>query len=892
MAKFGTAYVEIKPDLSAFGAGLGKEIEARLGEIDVSQDVDRKLRPRFGGLGRSLSEALGQGLGPEFEKAVTQATDAVKNVPRRSTSEIDLNIRQALAQAAELRATLADLNRQKATPEVKAKTEQAKLALDEIQVRLARLRAEKAEVKVDVDRSFFSRLGGVSSSIGDALRGIAVSAGGLFGIGGALTGLADAAAAALPIVAALAVGIGVLVASFGAAVAGAGALGIALAGALGPAALVAFAALTKIALIVKAIHDDSKNSASTLQAVANAQDQVKSATENVAASQDNLRQQTTAAYQAWQDSIEAVKDDLLAVQDAQLGIADAQLSLKEATLALKEFKAQAPGLDSLFKKFTNVDVDLSGLNKALDAARKASGGKLSQDDTLKLERLILNVRRAKLGEKQATDRLHDANVNLARDRQTEVRYLQQGIRAYPGYTAAVRGAAQAQRSLAAAERASATAATARAGAIAKLTPVEQKLAATFKLISGAFNRAFSPALDALFAGVNRGLRTFVRILADPRIVRALSGIGAAMGGAFAGFARLLATKQMRDAFVVLARGAANLIRVVGGKAFPAFFKILTAIARAAMPQLVGLFGSLADTLDRWAKWIDKHPEEFRKRIVDLVGTFKQWLDSIIAVGGFLLDLGGTLKGLGDAMGRAFRDSKQAISSLFADPGDALARALGLTDGAARNLRGTFSILGSVMRAVVSSTVPVFTAAFDAIRTALRGFVEVVAGIIQGDFKGAWHGVVDVVKGALKLALTALKFFTAPFRAAGKLLGVNFTDALRGALNVVKSVAISIVNFVIGLVNKISFKVPGIIPGVGGHHVGIHIDPIDTAPKKKPNLNPQGLPTLTKTPVRAKASSVEGRTVNIGAVNLSAPAAAVPDPQSAGLRFVRLVDALG
>ncbi|MGZ6587109.1 MAG: hypothetical protein ACXVHX_22700 [Solirubrobacteraceae bacterium] len=894
MAKFATAYIELRPDLSNFGTGLAKEIEGRLGGADVNEAVDRSFRPKFSGVGESLAKAIRSQTGPELERAAARAVQALDSVPKRKVSEIDVDIRQARAEIATVRADLADLGRQKATPEVKADTAEARLHLDEIQARLLRLKAERAEVTVDVDRSKIDALQSVGSSIGQALHGIAISLGGLLGIGGALTGLGQAAAAAAPLVVALAVGVGVLVASFGAAVAGAGALGIALAGALGPAAIVAFTALAKIAQVIKAIHTDSTKSAASTDAVAAAQDQLASSTDAVASAQANLKDQTVAAYRAWADSIEAVKDDLLAVQDAKLGIADASLSLREAKQALKEFKAEAPGLSGVFKKFTDVNVDMSGLKAALDAARKAGGNKLSTDDELKLERLILNVRRAKLGEKEATDRLHDANVKLQRDRQDEANYLAHGINAYPGYTSAVRGLAQANRSLAAAQRASATATAAQAGALAKLSPIQQRLATTFKLVSTGFNKALAPAMDALFSGLNRGLRIFLGVLSDPKIARALQEVGAAMGSVLVSMAKFFASKGARESFVALSRGAAQLIRVLGNKAFPAFFKILTAIAVASMPQLLKLANSIADTLDRWATWIDKHPKEFRDHLKKLIDTTFKWLAVLVEVGGFLLKLGGFFNGVGATIGRAFQGGKQAVSDFFAN--------FGIHNDTLKALGDAFGALGKAAEYLWQKALPPLKGILSSVGQAFNGLVELVSGIVQGDWKKAWTGAKDIVVGALRNALNFIRLMLSPFSDIGKKLGKAFTSAFRTAVNAVKTVIrgirdffVSIISWVIDKVNELNVKIPkkvlGVpVPFVGGHHVGIHIDN-PFADQSKPNLNPKHLPTLTKSPrgLRAATSSDQQPTIvkQFGDIVLPAPpAAAVPDARAAAVLFAR------
>jgi hypothetical protein len=601
----------------------------------------------------------------EARAAVRKLRDDVQQFKTES-GEARLKVQTDVAEAkiAAVKERLERLGRQEATPAVKIRMERAFLELDRLEAKLERL--DHKDVNI-----------GIGGAIGSALAGVSGAASGLLGmlpgVGSAIGSIGAESAAAAPLLLLLVAAVAALAASLGAAVVGLGALAVALAAAFGPIIAVAIGAITRLVAIFQALHQQHTNTAASAQRVAAAHDQVTAATQAVANAQDNLRTQTTAAYQAWQDSIEAVKDDLRDVEHAQLGITDASLSLREAQQALKDFRTQAgagAGLDGLFRKLT--DVNFKG---SISGALSNAVPGLSGDDELKLERLILNVKEAKLHEKDATDALHDSNVKLSRDRQTEAKFAQQGISAYPGYTSAVQGLATAQRQLATAQRNSLSAAAAQQGALAKLSPVEQRLARTIGVFRDLLSHAFGPAINAVLDGVNRGLQIFAATLTDPRIKSALTDLGRAMGNAFIVFASALSTPQMRGLFVELITGAARLVRILSTRVFVDLLQIFMQIATAAMPALVGLFSSLADTLDRWATWIRTHPKQFKKDLNDFIRNTKEWLTLIGRIIAVLGDVVKVLAPIGLAMIEGLlhpiRTIRRGFSAFIGWVGDAL-----------------------------------------------------------------------------------------------------------------------------------------------------------------------------------------------------------------------------
>lgn len=171
--------------------------------------------------------------------------------------------------------------------------------------------------------------------------------------------------------------------------------------------------------------------------IAEAEQRYASAVQDSRRAADDLAQATVDAYREIKDAIEDASDAQLAFQDAQLSQEEASLGIKEASLELKKFRQEAgaagAGIDSLFKKFTDVDVDTTGLSSAIKNAVGGPGGGLDEEEQLKLERLILNVRRAKLREKEATDKVSDSEQDLNDKTREANRLRRTGIGGVDGY---------------------------------------------------------------------------------------------------------------------------------------------------------------------------------------------------------------------------------------------------------------------------------------------------------------------------------------------------------------------------------------------------------------------------------------------------------------------------
>lgn len=153
---------------------------------------------------------------------------------------------------------------------------------------------------------------------------------------------------------------------------------------------------------------------------------------------------------------------------------------------------------------------------------------------------------------------------------------------------------------------------------------------------------------------------------------------------------------------------------------------------------------------------------------------------------------------------AFRHLAQTIENIFGHGGK-LSGILGIFRGA---IRSTFDWIGDYLAGWIEF---------------LQGFVEIVDGILSGDFGKIWEGLKHMVGGALRGILGLLDHLTQPFEDAGKVLGNAFADAFTFAFEKAKDAvtffidkALGALSTILNTVNDVIDAAPGALlpPGTG------------------------------------------------------------------------------
>lgn len=684
-----------------------------------------------------------------------------------------------------------------------------------------------------------------------------------------------------------------------------GALATALVAAAGPAVMVAIAAFTRLAAVFKAVQAsekaeqaESKKTAEGMRAAAQAAEERRNAGLRVA---DALRNITTAergvqqaeesaadaiananmqvadsaraledanrqvadateeAYKDMKQAIEDVEEAMLSLEGAQLGIEDADLETRKAVLALKELRgelgATGKGMESAFEKFTDVDFDFKDLKSAL--AQAGVGGpaaQLSEADSIKLEEAILRVRKAKLGEKQATNTLENAENTLTEARKKQNEYAKEGISAYEPLTAAIRSQQDATRtlarataqanelnqqgvknapavvaayeSLAAARRnynealrqqrvvRERTATTPQADEAKRqrdeLTDPEKSLADTIAKAKDALKGFFTPITDQIISAIDRAIKK------APALLLPLHGSFMSIGEAFAAGIdtgmSVLTDPANADAIATIVDGSAQLAKIFSTDIFKSFLQVFLDVAEAAMPHLIELTKSLATYMRNFAK-STSDKQSLIKFLFDAMEALKSIGAFVISAsklfiaffvntrvhGVNLIDM---FTGLLNKI-TAFLESprgKKEISQFMED-------VIPLAVAFGRVLGQAFILLFRVIQAIAPALTGILNIVADVIAV-INVLVTALMPVLQVGFQIAalfYGGLVGGIRAFIFILGFLASIFPATFRALGQVVIATvalIAGIFRGLLDILTWPFKQLINLLDGLVAEI------------------------------------------------------------------------------------------
>ena len=120
---------------------------------------------------------------------------------------------------------------------------------------------------------------------------------------------------------------------------------------------------------------------------------------------------------------------------------------------------------------------------------------------------------------------------------------------------------------------------------------------------------------------------------------------------------------------------------------------------------------------------------------------------------------------------------------------------------------SFGSLGDIMNAYVANVKNIF----GDIKNIFGGLIDFITGIFSGDWEKAWNGIIDTFSGIFSLIADVAK---APLN-----LVIGFINGLITGVQ-------SGINAIVSSVNKLSFKVPNWVPGIGGEDFGFHLPEAD------------------------------------------------------------------
>lgn len=132
----------------------------------------------------------------------------------------------------------------------------------------------------------------------------------------------------------------------------------------------------------------------------------------------------------------------------------------------------------------------------------------------------------------------------------------------------------------------------------------------------------------------------------------------------------------------------------------------------------------------------------------------------------------------------------------------------LADVLAPVFTNVFKVVWNTVQAAISN----ISQSISGLLQILNGIIDFVTGVFTGDWKKAWQGVVSIFSGVWNTLAGVLRV---PFNAV-----IAVINTVLGAIS-------GAINSIIRAVNKISFKAPDWVPGVGGKTIGFNLKQVGT-----------------------------------------------------------------
>jgi TP901 family phage tail tape measure protein len=150
--------------------------------------------------------------------------------------------------------------------------------------------------------------------------------------------------------------------------------------------------------------------------------------------------------------------------------------------------------------------------------------------------------------------------------------------------------------------------------------------------------------------------------------------------------------------------------------------------------------------------------------------------------------------LGQKLEPATRAVLETLNALFAGKMPKWLQSIVSVVEKSKVLSAVFQTVGNIADKAIGGLVEIWRG----VARAIKGVVDVVAGVLTGDWARAWGGVKEVVKGAVGAAIGAIKEITAPVRAVAQGLAGFF----RAGFGVIKTIFAKGADFILGVVTTI------------------------------------------------------------------------------------------
>lgn len=257
-------------------------------------------------------------------------------------------------------------------------------------------------------------------------------------------------------------------------------------------------------------------------------------------------------------------------------------------------------------------------------------------------------------------------------------------------------------------------------------------------------------------------------------------------------------------------------------------------------KLKSIFDPIKESLQNWFKNIDFQPliNSFEKLktaiepLVDDIGDGLLWLfeNVLEPLGSFVIEdalpaFFNLLASAVEACNKAFEVISPYLNEIWNEVFAPFAAFLGETFvGILNDVSQFFSDMGDMF---VEKSEEIGTI-FEFLKTVLDLVSikwKVCIQAMSGQLKPFLTMVKNIISHVIDILSGLIKFITGVFTGNWKQAWEGVKDVLKGILNVIIDIVEGSINRIIGALNAISFDIPDIVPGIGGKHIGFNITPV-------------------------------------------------------------------
>lgn len=257
-------------------------------------------------------------------------------------------------------------------------------------------------------------------------------------------------------------------------------------------------------------------------------------------------------------------------------------------------------------------------------------------------------------------------------------------------------------------------------------------------------------------------------------------------------------------------------------------------------KLKSIFDPIKESLQNWFKNIDFQPliDSFEKLktaiepLVDDIGDGLLWLfeNVLEPLGSFVIEdalpaFFNLLASAVEACNKAFEVISPYLNEIWNEVFAPFAAFLGETFvGILNDVSQFFSDMGDMF---VEKSEEIGTI-FEFLKTVLNLVSikwKVCIQAMSGQLKPFLTMVKNIISHVIDILSGLVKFITGVFTGNWKQAWQGVKDVIKGIINVIIDIVEGSINRIIGALNAISFDIPDFVPGIGGKHIGFNITPV-------------------------------------------------------------------